>query len=98
MTMPPPEPESMQQMAISNSESRLLKTLRLLRDLEPTTAGQVEEFVWSLVEVHMKWDLNDPVSIKRATELAGLDPQLKRESDAINAEFACAEEDGLEPY
>jgi hypothetical protein len=59
---------------------------------------QVEQFVWSLVRRHLKWDFSDPTSLERAMAFAALDPFLRREVEMISAEFASAEQDGLEDY
>jgi len=76
----------------------MVKTLRLLKKLESTCTDQVEEFVWSLVGKHLKWSFEDPASIERAGEFMALDPFLRRESEAISADFACTLMDGLEKY
>ena len=81
---------------LTDRENRLIKTVRLLEQLEPSLPGQVEEFVWSLVARHLKWSYSDPASLDRAMEFAALDPFLRREIEAINADFAAGESDGLE--
>ena len=59
---------------------------------------QTEEFVWTLVGKHLQWSYADTVSIERAVAFMALDPFLRREVEAINADFADTLMDGLEEY
>ena len=92
MTIQPPAGGA----ALTPQEKRLVEALRLLQPLEPTAADQVERFVWDIVARTLKWDYSDPASLDRAAAFAALDPFLRREVEAVNAEFAAAEGDGLE--
>jgi hypothetical protein len=83
---------------LTPQEQRLVKTLRLLQQLDPSTSDQVERFVWSLVARHLKWSYSDPASVALALEFMALDPFLRQEVEAINADFAGTEEDGLGDY
>ena len=97
MTMQPPvsqQPPS----TMTPQESRIIKALRLLQQLESTCTDQVEEYLWTLVGKHLKWSYDDPPSIERSMEFMALDPFLRREIEEINAEFACTLKDGLEEY
>jgi hypothetical protein len=83
---------------LTPQEQRLIKTLRLLQTLEPKCVDQTEEFVWTLVGKHLKWSYSDSASIERAVAFMALDPFLRREVEAISADFACTLMDGLEEY
>jgi hypothetical protein len=98
MTMPPPGVPQAGDLKLSAWEERLVRTLRLLAEIEPSAPAQVEEFVWSLVARSLKWSYSDPASIARAVSFMQLDPFLKREVEAINEDFASALGDGLEDY
>jgi len=92
----PAIPSHIEVFPLSEQEERLLKVLRLLTEIVPDAPDQVEDHLWTLVAKHLKWSWDDPESIKRTLPFAALDPYLKRESDLISEEFACAEGDGLE--
>jgi hypothetical protein len=98
MSSETPSTNNAEQVDLNPQEQRIIKTLRLLSKLEPTTTEQVEEFIWSLVARYLTWSYSDPDSLARAQEFAALDPFLRREVEAINEEFACTEGDGLEDY
>jgi hypothetical protein len=89
-------PVNAEVLPLSEQEQRLIKALRLLTAILPDAADQVEYHLWGLVGQHMNWSYDDPESIRRTLPFAALDPYLKRESDAITAEFGCTEGDGLE--
>jgi hypothetical protein len=88
----------METVGLTGREHNLIKTLRLLQPLEASAFEQTEEFVWGLVGKHLKWSWDDPASVEKAAQFIGLDPFLKKESDAITAEFECTLMDGLEEY
>jgi hypothetical protein len=91
-------PDHAELRVLTPQEERLIKTLRLLQQIEPTAADQVEQFLWSLVSRYLTWSYSDPASLDRAMEFAGLDPFLRREVEILNEEFRCTEADGLEDY
>jgi hypothetical protein len=92
----PATPPNVELLPLSEQEQRLIKALRLLARILPDAADRVEFHLWTLVGENLKWSYTDPESIKRSMAFAAIDPFLKRESDLITAEFACAEGDGLE--
>jgi hypothetical protein len=94
----PTQGPAQQPVLLSEQEQRLVQTIRLLEEILPGALDQVEGHVWSLVSQHLKWNWSDPESLRRATLFMGLDPEIRRESQAISEEFACAEGDGLEDY
>ena len=98
MSIQPAASESRDPVVLTVREHNLIKTLRLLQPLEAATFEKVEEFVWELVRKHLKWSWDDPASVEKAAQFIGFDPFLKRESDAISAEFECTLMDGLEEY
>lgn len=87
-----------QPMLLSEQEQRLIETIRLLEEILPGAFAQVDKHAWSLVSQHLQWSRADPASLRRATLFMGLDPDIRRESQAISEEFACTEGDGLEDY
>jgi hypothetical protein len=93
-TLPPNWP--VENVALTAQERRLIETLRLLVRIDPDALNEAEEFVWSLVKRHLQWSYSDPASLELATAFAALDPQLRRESDKITADFAGTVADGLE--
>lgn len=71
----------------------------LARQMAPTDAVLLEELAVYLVGRSLRWSYDDPASLDRSADLMGLDPFLRRESDAITKEFEVALNDGLEePY
>jgi hypothetical protein len=81
--------------ALTAREANLIKALRLLQHLDATALDRAEEFVWSLVGRTLKWSYADPESLALAGAFAALDPFLRRESEAVDADFAGTEGDGL---
>jgi hypothetical protein len=87
---------TLENVPLTPKEHRLIQTLRLLQQADPVARLQVEEFIWSLVGRQLHWSFDDPASLDRAAAFAALDPTQRREMDAIEADFAAAESDGLE--
>ena len=79
--------------ALSADEEKLVG---LMRQLPPTAVQEVNDFVTFLAARHCGWSYGDSASLERAAELMASDPFLRREIDAVNKEFTCAESDGLE--
>lgn len=74
------------------------KVLGLMRQLPPTAVQEVQDFAVFLAARHCGWSYGDAASIERAVDLMASDPFVSRELRAVNDEFICAENDGLEPY
>ncbi len=70
----------------------------MLRRLPPPAIKEAEDFITFLAARSLAWDYADPSSVKAATDLMATDPFLRRESEAINKEFAITQSDGLEEY
>ena len=96
MSIPVQATPAAEEVSLSPDERRLVQTLRLLRQIAPDAPEEIEQFVWTVVGRHLKWDYDDPASLELATKFMALDPFLRRESEAISAEFECALMDGLE--
>lgn len=75
-----------------------LGILEELRQLAGQGAQEVPVELIARMERCLKWDYDDPASLKRAAYFAAHDPFLRREVATINAEFCVAESDGLEDY
>jgi hypothetical protein len=52
--------------------------------------------IWTWVGQHLKFSYNDPASTDLAMRFAAIDPFLRRESEAISADFARMEAASLE--
>lgn len=79
--------------ALSNVEE---KVVDLMRQLPPLVVQEVHDYVTFLAARHCGWSYGDGPSLEQAAERMASDPFLRREIDAVNEEFACAESDGLE--
>ena len=79
---------------LSTNEA-FLKTLALL---SPKDAQLVDQFILFRAGRSLKWSYDDPHSLSQAMDLMARDPFLRKEMEAINREFMCAEGDGLDPY
>jgi hypothetical protein len=95
MTNIPPDIK-LENVSLTPEEHRLIQTLRLLYRVSPDARLQIEQYVWSLVGQQLRWSFDDPGSLERAAEFSALDPTLRREMEAIEADFALAQNDGLE--
>jgi hypothetical protein len=84
--------------AITSRELNLVKALRLLQTIHPAAFNELEDQLWASIACHLKWSDDDPESLQLAADFMALDPQMRRESDAISAEFSVAISDGLEAY
>jgi hypothetical protein len=74
---------------------------RVLRALPPATAELILEFATHTAGGKLAWSYDDPESLERSADLMGLDPFVKRASDAITRDFECTLGDGLKdlgPY
>jgi hypothetical protein len=89
-----PDPASADE-PLTARELNLIRALRLLRSLDAAALDRAEELVWSLVGRTLKWSYDDPGSLERAQAFAALDPFLRRESEAVDADLAGAADDGL---
>ncbi len=81
--------------ALTSQEKRILGAIR---ELPPESIRQVEDFVVFVAARSSAWSYSDSSSLARAGDLMARDPNLRRESQAIDAEFAETESDGLEAY
>jgi hypothetical protein len=71
---------------------------RLVQHMPPAEAEFLEELAMYMVGRSLRWSYDDPASLGLSTDLAGLDPFLRRENAKITEEFDVALADGLEPY
>jgi hypothetical protein len=72
---------------------------RLLAKLQQLAAERKDEIDAETAELAKKvlhWSWDDPASVERAAYFMAHDPFIRREVEAINREFACADSDGLE--
>ena len=74
------------------------KVVELLRTLPETAAQEVVEFAAFKATRRPHWSYDDPESLARAMERMASDPELLREMQAIERDFAPALNDGLEKY
>ncbi len=72
--------------------------LEKLQELAKDCKQEVDPEVISLANQFLKWSYDDPASLARAVYFMAHDPFLRREVEAIKAEFAAVEFDGLEDY
>jgi len=72
--------------------------LRTLALLSPHDAPLVEQSVLFRAGRSLKWTFADRETLCQAMDLMARDPFLRKEMEAINREFICAEGDGLDPY
>jgi hypothetical protein len=78
-----------------STNENFLKALRLL---SPKDAHLIDQYVLMRASSSLKWSYDDPKSLAVAMDLMANDPFLRKEMEAINREFKCADSDGLEPY
>jgi len=74
------------------------RIITLIRQLSPSAVQEVEDFVAFLAARSETWSYADPTATARAAAFMARDPFLRREAEAINAEFSSSESDGLGDY
>jgi hypothetical protein len=79
--------------SVTTNEQQLLQ---LIRKLPPAAVEEVRDFTLFLAARHCSWDYSDAASVAEATDLMAADPFMRRELEAMNAEFLVVESDGLE--
>jgi hypothetical protein len=72
------------------------KLIELIRSLPASTAREIEDFASFKAARTAAWSYDDPDSIARALDRMGDDPEIIREVQAIERDFAPAVNDGLE--
>ena len=72
------------------------KLIELIRCLPSEAAREIEDFVSFKAARTTTWSYDDPASIAHAMERMANDPQVRREVEAIERDFAPALSDGLE--
>jgi hypothetical protein len=78
-----------------------VEELEILEELQHMFRQGVQDIPAELIERmerRLKWNHDDPASLRRAAYFATQDPYLRREAAAINTEFGVAQADGLEEY
>jgi hypothetical protein len=80
-------------MDLQPNEARLIE---LIRSLPTDAAREIEEYASFKAAKAMTWSYDDPASVANALDRMGSDPQVLREVQAIERDFAPALNDGLE--
>jgi hypothetical protein len=75
-----------------------LMLLQRLQKLASEGCEEIDEETTAMAKRLLKWSWDDPASLERAAYFMAFDPFMRREIEAINREFAPAENDGLEDY
>src|SRR5260370_10628992 len=78
-----------------SSNEGFFKALQLL---SPGDAQIIDQYVLFRAACLLKSRYADHQSLSLAMDLMARDPFLRKEMEAINREFKCAESDGLGPY